>query len=537
MTTDFTALLSVDVGDLDAAVKSWRKLADYGKQSQERHRNKVTGALRGAGWAGESADAAFPALDAEEAQLGAVQIEAVSIATVLENLSSQLVTARSNLRNAVSDAEADRCTVTDDGIVQQPTPDQADRHDPDYMQWAAGHYGTYQERIDGALHTARQADDQAVRQLRRFIPADFDKPGGIQDAVNDARALAISMCKTPVPEGMTPKEAAKWWGSMNPTDQQMYLAAYPDKVGALDGIPTTIRDEANRTMLDSGIAKLQGQNNPSDADRSTLISLTALRNRMDSNDDGDKAHRIYLIGLDPTDDGKAIVSIGNPDTAKNTAVFVPGTGSDLAGAGGNINRAENMVKASEKYGAPGDTAAVMWLNYDAPDEIPNAAEQGYATKGGPVLSEYVDGLRTTHTADDEHLTVVGHSYGSTLVGAAASKGEGLAADDIIVAGSPGMLVPHASDLSVPTGHVWAAEADGDPVPELGQTTLAGSEYRGWGAWDVNTPTDEAFGANRITTDTHGHSDYWQPDTESLNNQAKIITGHGDQAQLVWKANK
>ncbi|MEK8106543.1 alpha/beta hydrolase [Micromonospora sp. M12] len=35
------------------------------------------------------------------------------------------------------------------------------------------------------------------------------------------------------------------------------------------------------------------------------------------------------------------------------------------------------------------------------------------------------------------MTVVGHSYGSTVLGEAASTGNGLAADDLIAVGSPG----------------------------------------------------------------------------------------------------
>jgi hypothetical protein len=54
----------------------------------------------------------------------------------------------------------------------------------------------------------------------------------------------------------------------------------------------------------------------------------------------------------------------------------------------------------------------------------------------------VDSLRSTHEGHPTHLTAMGHSYGSTVVGEAAKTG-GLPGDDIIVQGSPGM---HASEI-------------------------------------------------------------------------------------------
>jgi hypothetical protein len=40
----------------------------------------------------------------------------------------------------------------------------------------------------------------------------------------------------------------------------------------------------------------------------------------------------------------------------------------------------------------------------------------------------------------------------------------------------------------------------------------------------NEPSDADFGANRDTTDTHGHSAYWTPGSESLGNHARVVVG-------------
>jgi pimeloyl-ACP methyl ester carboxylesterase len=156
----------------------------------------------------------------------------------------------------------------------------------------------------------------------------------------------------------------------------------------------------------------------------------------------------------------------------------------------------------------------MWLGYDAP-ELDSVVGSGRSEQGGPLLDRYVDGLRATHEPGASHVTVMGHSYGSTVVAEAALAGDGLAADDIVTAGSPGMHTDRAEDLQIDPRHVWAGSAEGDPVSGFGGSI--------WGVHD-NEPSDEDFGANRYATDTHGHSAYWTPGSQSLDNQALIVVG-------------
>ena len=47
-----------------------------------------------------------------------------------------------------------------------------------------------------------------------------------------------------------------------------------------------------------------------------------------------------------------------------------------------------------------------------------------------------------------------------------------------------------------------------------------------------SPHREDFGANRYVVDTTGHSDYWQRDSQSLDNQARIVVGQYDKVGLV-----
>src|SRR5690606_25970187 len=57
--------------------------------------------------------------------------------------------------------------------------------------------------------------------------------------------------------------------------------------------------------------------------------------------------------------------------------------------------------------------------------------------------------------------------------------------------------------------------------------LAGLAAAGVWAYDQAhgpSPHYHDFGANRYVVDTSGHSDYWQPSSESLRNQARVIAG-------------
>ncbi|MQY13411.1 hypothetical protein SRB5_35590 [Streptomyces sp. RB5] len=526
---DFRTLMRQTTAEVSAAHTSWENLYKLCRTQQEQHRRHVTGTLRMAGWKGEAAGAGMHALDAAEVQLGIAESQALSISTVLDTLKQRMDAARSNLRTAVKEAEADGFyKVSDDGTVTGRTLNDAERHDPDFSRQVSQIRGEHQARIDAIVDDAKRASGQAADLLRKFIPAQLDKPGGARDAAADAAAaLGQNSCPA-LPSDDDPKKAAAWWKGLSPDERAMVLATYPEQVGKMNGLPTDVRDQANRTMLDTWIAERAGRGE--DPESGKLRSLIGLRNRMDRNDGGPAGHRMYLIGLDPEDDGRAIVSVGNPDTAEHTAVFVPGTGSDLSGLSGsdstsnNLNRTENLVKASEKYGGEGNVAGVMWLDYDAPDGLSDATRRSYAHTGGAELSDYLTGMETTHQGGERHVTAVGHSYGTTTIGGAAQHGGLVGVDDVVTAGSPGVMAPHASDLGVGANHVWAQEAYDDPVPEAGRPFLAGDKS---GADVTITPDDPMFGGNRMTTDTTGHSDYWVPDSTSLDNQAKVVGGRGD----------
>ena len=340
-------------------------------------------------------------------------------------------------------------------------------------------------------------------------------------------------CPAGLPPGGSAQENAQWWSGLSAQEQSNYLSTYGSQVGNLDGLPAEVRHEANMATLRHDAEYGEDRQ-----------ASQALLDRIEASQSRDPADRLLLLGFEPKSggsDAQAIVAISNPDTADNVAIFVPGTGTDVGSLGGNLDRMADLQAQAETIPGSGTTSTIVWLGYDAPDHIPAAVLSGYATDGAPALRDFTFGLREAHQGPEARVTVIGHSYGSTVVGTAdAMAGEGLAVNDIIAMGSPGMgyeaderrpgwgpfridspLVDDISDMHIGADHFWAGAASNDPVSY--------AEVHG------NSPVDWSFGGQRITTEgASGHSEYWNPGTEALRNQAYILTGNYDQVDFVGR---
>lgn len=324
--------------------------------------------------------------------------------------------------------------------------------------------------------------------------------------------------------------------------------------GNHDGIPAADRDHFNTRHLvalqahaNAAVADLEAHppaenidailawGKAHDAAKTSAAGFDGLSTAL-----GDGSHGTpprYLLAVDNAD--KAVISTGNPDTARNVATMVPGTSATLSGIGGDVKRADAVAAAARTAGSP-STAVVTWYGYNAPPGLTDATHGSYAHDGAPALDQFQDGLRATHDGPPSHNTVLGHSYGTTLVGAAAEDGHHLNANDVVLVASPGTMADHASDLSL-TGvdpqtngdHVFATKAQYDPVPLYGEL----SHHFG------PDPTQLSFGAHDFTSDSGGtgpwyelgwnpaaHSSYWDPGNKSLSGMDEIVAGHGAAVQ-------
>ena len=123
--------------------------------------------------------------------------------------------------------------------------------------------------------------------------------------------------------------------------------------------------------------------------------------------------------------------------------------------------------------------------------------------------------------------MIGHSYGSLVVAGATRANTEV--DRVVVLGSPGLGVSDVGGLGLSPGTaLYAGAFDNDPV--------ARSE------WFGRDPSSFGFGALPLATDPwpqdhppsvlHAHSAYFDEDSQSLDNLARIVTGGVPRGSIV-----
>ncbi|MFD5698491.1 alpha/beta hydrolase [Streptomyces lasiicapitis] len=538
---------------------------------------------------GEAASAAIKQLMELGKNFHYIQTECGLVGSALDAFSYEMEAAKKKLDAALADARAGGLTVHTDGSVSYPPGGDKDKDGKipeggkvggltDETASAVGRQAAgfnpnpkarlaqdCADRIAAALKEATDADTKWAPKLRA-LKADDDLTVSDRDwadvssdtkGVNAAGKEYLDSMPQP-PEKGGPKANAEWWQGLDADEKAAWIAMRPDSVGNLDGLPSTVRDEANRMVLAEARGSAQVdydtwlKKNPEPSRyteftdpqtgavnkhvqnpewwkwekerrsaHKTLDGMEAIQTRFDQSGTN-RLPEAYLLGFSTEGDGRAIIANGNPDTADHQAVYVPGTTAELGKIEGDINRAVNVWESADAKSRGQSVSTITWLGYDAPDTVEkDATFNHYAYDGAPALNRFLEGLEQSHTGDTEpHRTVIGHSYGTTVIGAAAHTGD-LNADDIVFAGSPGVRVSNADGLDVPKGHVWNEEAEGDIVPEAGRM-IHGARENIFG--EPKIPSDSGFGANQMATDTQGHSGYWDEGSTSLLNQALVVVG-------------
>jgi len=262
---------------------------------------------------------------------------------------------------------------------------------------------------------------------------------------------------------------------------------YPDVVGNLDGAPIELRYEANRRQS----------------------PLWAGR---------------QILALDMRGDGRIAEVLGDLRDATRVTVLVPGVddtlGNFVTGHGGVLRRSPawqgRRLYTRMRADQPGaHVAVVVWLGYDPPEGVRREAfREERATAGAQALDRFVDGLVVGRPG--LAVTVVGHSYGSTVAGVAAHRLNGQVTD-IVAIGSPGMGADSAADLHT-SARVWAGTAPGDWTRRL-------PGVRVFGAGHGRLPFDPAFGALPLPCgNVDGHDGYFEPGSAALRAMASIGSG-------------
>ena len=104
--------------------------------------------------------------------------------------------------------------------------------------------------------------------------------------------------------------------------------------------------------------------------------------------------------------------------------------------------------------------------------------------------------------------MLAHSYGTVVVDEAADLDGDLAADAVVLSGSPGME-EDARSLEVP--EVYDATADDDWIAQM--------------SWFGSSPDEDRYGSTALPTDPGmGHSDYYSPEFPTLAAIGEVVAG-------------
>ncbi|MGP4019842.1 alpha/beta hydrolase [Saccharopolyspora sp. 5N708] len=359
---------------------------------------------------------------------------------------------------------------------------------------------------------------------------------------NRAAEATKGMFEQAIQQG--PAATQAMWTSLSAAQQTDLIDRYPQMVGNTNGVPILFRDQANRRLLPTSreevlrklndVRQAQRQiSDPKDPVARQLAEKSAQLNEALKGIRDLETHltqsETYLIGFDPTADsrGRAIVANGDPDTAQHVLTYVPGTFSDLGGVNHDLANNRAIFDRAQQLAPEGQkVATIVWEGYESPPNLGEAGKDYYANNAKQDLSEFQQGLRVTHDGAPSHNTVLGHSYGSTVVGYAA-RDHGLHTDDIAFLGSPGVGVDNAHDLGVPPERVWAGTSEADSINSAGPPEIADRLDGVDDQWFGVSPSDPTFDGNVIPTDpTTAHSDYWKK-PQTVDELARIVSGQKD----------
>jgi hypothetical protein len=371
-------------------------------------------------------------------------------------------------------------------------------------------------------------------------------------------ALTAPVSLTPPalpPRQGSPADNATWWRALSPMQQQQVIREHPEWIGNRDGVDFSARDLANRALLDLDRDRLLAEQEPLAArmaqpwSGSLITDDAAALNQVRDKLASIEAIRTTLAQVGPRqlllldlaqERAQAAIANGNVQTAANVAVFVPGMTTTvneyMKGYDNNMKQLQLRAESESRRAHPNEetatTATVTWIGYQAPQvrDVLNLGKSvvsgDLARQGAAQLAPFLQGIGAARD-QDAHLTLLGHSYGSTTAGLALRASTGV--DDAVFFGSPGIGTDHLRDLRLAPGHAAYIEADWDPVGDLPRFGMDPSHLLGMGhpsALDA-TVVDPLTGEVRRFNEVTGHNSYLLDDSTSQYNMSVLVAGEPD----------
>lgn len=488
--------------------------------------------------------------------LGAQSLQLPKIGADLENIAAALAEAQKAAAGQIATLDA-QLKKLDDLIGQaldleeDPNLSAADRYALDSLINACEDDAVHDTQAAlPQLQSTRNGYSDCLQKSLATLRTDGYDPSAIESVDAEGKPEQIQ-----IPPPTTKLEDVKrWWESLSGQQRDRLIAQHPPDLGNLNGIDTVSRDKVNEAVMNDDIARVQStaaqhhvsvdqvtQHPEQYGLTSSAVSryTNALKTKDGLSTDSDGKNPVFLQTYDPEafeGRGREAIAIGNPDKADNTTVLVPGTGSSVRDGYLTHRDGLNVYNEARRADPNKSNSVVVWMGYHAPDSAldPQIGQTTLARDGGGVLAGDVNAFAVTHQGDPSHITVIGHSYGSTTV-ADAAAGSGMHANDVVLVGCPGTdLARSAADFHLAEGgHVYVGSASTDPITHLGgiQGHLPGTGVTvGLG----NDPAVEGYGSTRFKAEAPGltfplkdHSSYFISGNESLFSIGDIASGRGD----------
>ena len=457
------------------------------------------------------------------------------------------------------------CAISQDGKVMWK--DAASVQVESYRRGAEENLGHMVEHVLSLADSADSDLSEKLRSLGKTIGRETANFGQVRD---------LSKVEQERFKNMSPEERAEYWSSQSEEQKRHLCDTYPELIGNADGVEAWARDRANRLNLDAKEARakedlarytreLNEANHAIKAQaarqkiarvQSDLAAYEKIRSSLangislEEYQHGKQGEPVSLLTLQ--DDGrrvKAAVAQGDVDHAKHIATFVPGIGTTVEGGlDTNLRYTRNLRHAAAAQGNMPlkDVATVAWLGYDAPGEprfgnYTDIASPTLAQAGSDRLAGFMTGIHASrqYGAGDAHMTLVGHSYGSTTSGLAATKVKPGVIDDLALCGSPGMGTYDANNYRVDRNHLWVSGVPrGDGVQGMGVHGVGPVGHLGKNPLDADSGfthlSDDATGSPRYNRgappswiaklNSDNHSIYLENGTETLEDFGRVVAG-------------
>lgn len=526
--------------------------------------------------------------------------ELVAIAKRLDVIADDLAETTAYTSNAIDTlvTEVDQIAATYDALVRNTAVaiEQLDSAATAYVLKARSLVKQCGSAVSAWTDTYQQHLHNSVALLAEL---GFVAPAGLDEGPGDTTPVGLACIPPPSAE---PTEVANWWQTASLGEQAALIAGSWVALSGLHGLPSPAADRVNRNKLaadkvaysnevNSLKSKLVSNQQANQTSSNSLTSqldkekflkeqaeikakLAVAQQKLDNVNATEASlaanHGGLLLRYDAwgnSGEGASVIAIGgNPDTADNVAVNVPGTNNSVSENG--TNRLTHQIRTGQTLetamdsAAPGeDNVVIVYQGYESPDTLLSAGSSKYAEDGAPALKADLAGWAAAASAagGKPHTTLVAHSYGTVL--AAKAIQDGAVVDDYVAVGSPGMEVADTEELGMNGDNVWVGAAPDDPavgaagVYNDNNGTTAVDATR-WGIdWlsdllsdphgpavpsdgqsvqtsiNDNAPQSEGFGAKVFSTaGSHGHSEYFSG--ESLRNIAAVATDNDDQVEVI-----